>query len=746
MEGLDKIRNKLSAEQYQKLHRRMTGGGYGADSREGFDNGFTTTSFNNSNSFISNTDSDNSNKGTIDLTMEQSRDSNTPSNKSISNNSNKRKNNINNNNNQSAGSIFTSSNSNSNKKQRTNNSSRKTTSKNSNSNKKQTKNITPPNHNKFFMRRNTNSGGKKKNTNNNNNNSSRKKRGTSAEKELEKKLKQSESNLKTCQATILELRNRLHNQGSQITEANGKQQSELKQAGEHIKHLKEKLATADMKIMKRTKDAAEALQVVIRNAALDAKKEARRQLAADSFKYGRYVPSSTGLQVRHFWEDGALIVDTKNKLKEVSAEKEKADKRKKEISKRCKAARLKLAKNGGKRTSSSSSPNGSNSNNSDNLLLSNTNNNNQQNNRNNNMMAPPRPVNMNLDAIDIIVAEEAIAVEVATLKQQESKMNGEVDRVEGMKARYQKQCKRIMDEDGSRFCHLPCLNDRYQLTCLLGKGGFSEVWKCYDLISYCYKAIKIHQLSESWSENKRSNYVKHASRECEIQKELQNKYIVKQFDVFLIDDKKFATVLEYCDGEDLDYRLKTEKCLQEKEARSILLQILCGLKYLNTGKQKIIHYDLKPGNILFDKNGTAKITDFGLSKILDEQNDGTSMELTSQGAGTYWYLPPETFVRGPGIPAPKISSKVDTWSIGCMYYQMLYGKRPFGEGQSQENIIRQNIILHAHTVEFPTRHKYKISAEAKDFITQCLVHDQQFRPDIVKLCEHKYVTTQMKLK
>ena len=181
------------------------------------------------------------------------------------------------------------------------------------------------------------------------------------------------------------------------------------------------------------------------------------------------------------------------------------------------------------------------------------------------------------------------------------------------------------------------------------------------MISYRYKAVKIHQLSESWSEGKRSNYVRHASRECEIQKELENKFIVKQYDVFLIDDTKFATVLEYCEGEDLDYRLKTKKVLQEKEARSILLQVLCGLKYLNSGKQKIIHYDLKPGNILFDKSGTAKITDFGPSKILDEQERWTSMELTSQGAGTYWYLPPETFVRGPS--APKISSKVDTWSI-----------------------------------------------------------------------------------
>ena len=106
------------------------------------------------------------------------------------------------------------------------------------------------------------------------------------------------------------------------------------------------------------------------------------------------------------------------------------------------------------------------------------------------------------------------------------------------------------------------------------------------MISYRYKAVKIHQLSESWSEGKRSNYVRHASRECEIQKELENKFIVKQYDVFLIDDTKFATVLEYCEGEDLDYRLKTKKVLQEKEARSILLQVLCGLKYLNSGKQK----------------------------------------------------------------------------------------------------------------------------------------------------------------
>lgn len=52
-------------------------------------------------------------------------------------------------------------------------------------------------------------------------------------------------------------------------------------------------------------------------------------------------------------------------------------------------------------------------------------------------------------------------------------------------------------------------------------------------------------------------------------------------------------------------------------------------------------------------------------------NDQSGMELTSQGAGTYWYLPPECFIVG--RTPPKITSKVDVWSIGVIFYQMLYG-------------------------------------------------------------------------
>ena len=65
------------------------------------------------------------------------------------------------------------------------------------------------------------------------------------------------------------------------------------------------------------------------------------------------------------------------------------------------------------------------------------------------------------------------------------------------------------------------------------------------------------------------------------------------------------------------------------------------------------------------------------------------IELTSQGAGTYWYLPPECFYVGSS--PPKISSKVDVWSAGVIFYQMLYGVKPFGHGMSQDSMLRDQV-------------------------------------------------------
>ena len=343
------------------------------------------------------------------------------------------------------------------------------------------------------------------------------------------------------------------------------------------------------------------------------------------------------------------------------------------------------------------------------------------------------------DDLEAMEAEESARLHLAQLKKRESDLLEEERVVDTEKVMHLRALKLLASEDASRFVSRPKLHGRYCLQRLLGKGGFSEVWKAFDLQALREVAVKIHQLDFRWSEEKKRSYTRHVSREYEIHKSVRHPRIVSLLDVFEIDHNSFATVLEYCEGTDLDTMLKEQKVLNERDARAILLQILLGMRYLNTpasdgSRQGIIHYDLKPGNILFDSYGDAKITDFGLSKIVDSADGNDSLELTSQGAGTYWYLPPECFVTNGSV---RISNKVDVWSIGVIFYQMLFGKRPFGDGQSQDKVLSNHTMLNARDVKFPA--KPIASKEAKDFLQLCLTSEQSLRPDINQLCESPYL-------
>ncbi|XP_054888103.1 LOW QUALITY PROTEIN: serine/threonine-protein kinase tousled-like 1 [Poeciliopsis prolifica] len=340
--------------------------------------------------------------------------------------------------------------------------------------------------------------------------------------------------------------------------------------------------------------------------------------------------------------------------------------------------------------------------------------------------------------------EEIFKLRLGHLKKEEAEIQAELERLERVRNLHIRELKRINNEDSSQFKDHPTLNERYLLLHLLGRGGFSEVYKAFDLIEQRYAAVKIHQLNKNWREEKKENYHKHACREYRIHKELDHPRIVKLYDYFSLDTDTFCTVMEYCEGNDLDFYLKQHKLMSEKEARSIVMQIVNALKYLNEIKPPIIHYDLKPGNILL-VDGTAcgeiKITDFGLSKIMDDDNYGVDgMDLTSQGAGTYWYLPPECFVVGK--EPPKISNKVDVWSVGVIFFQCLYGRKPFGHNQSQQDILQENTILKATEVQFPV--KPVVSNEAKAFIRRCLAYRKEDRVDVLQLGSDPYLLPQMR--
>eukprot|EP00164_Ancoracysta_twista_P002303 GFYU01003046.1.p1 GENE.GFYU01003046.1~~GFYU01003046.1.p1 ORF type:complete len:673 (+),score=195.42 GFYU01003046.1:172-2190(+) len=425
----------------------------------------------------------------------------------------------------------------------------------------------------------------------------------------------------------------------------------------------------------------------------------------------------TGTMVSEVWQDGSAFMQLQRKQQELLQQRELIEKQRKDMKETSKSRRQSLSAPAG--TGAGAGGAGAGGVGSE-FAVPSTNGGAQSD---------------TITSLEVTAMDEILKMRMAATRKEDAQLNEEAEALEREKVLHIKDLKRLRDENASLFINRRLIGNvgetpRYYLMHLLGKGGFSEVWKAYDLVDHVEVACKIHQLNAGWNDDRKMNYIKHATREYKIHESLNHPRIVRFLDVFEIDNNSFCTVLDYCNGSDLDTYLKQNQSLPEREAKCIMIQILSGLKYLHEQKCPIIHYDLKPANILFH-NGEVKISDFGLSKIIEEES-AESMELTSQGAGTYWYLPPECFQFSTNGP-PRISSKVDVWSIGIIYYQLLYGKRPFGHNLSQEKIMSEGTILSAHTPQFPP--KPAVTNETKELIKKCLSRSASSRPDVKKIFE-----------
>ena len=119
-------------------------------------------------------------------------------------------------------------------------------------------------------------------------------------------------------------------------------------------------------------------------------------------------------------------------------------------------------------------------------------------------------------------------------------------------------------------------------------------------------------------------------------------------------------------------------------------------------------------------------------------NGHDTIELTSHGAGTYYYLPPECFgAAAMNSAAVKVSNKVDVWSVGVVFFELLFGRKPFGDGQSQEHMLRtaSTIFNPNAEISFPG----KISKQAEEFIRRLLTYDVRRRPDVIEASNDPYV-------
>ena len=256
---------------------------------------------------------------------------------------------------------------------------------------------------------------------------------------------------------------------------------------------------------------------------------------------------------------------------------------------------------------------------------------------------------------------------------------------------------------------------KYELRIFLGKGGFA---KCYEMKRidngrlFAAKVFDKKGLSNGRSKKKLINEIK-------IHKKLNNQNIVG-FEKFFEDKDNVYILLELCSNQTLNELVKRRKRLGELEVQCYSLQIIRALKYIHN--HRIIHRDLKLGNLFLTSKLELKLGDFGLAAKLEY--DGQRRKTV---CGTPNYVAPEILEKKNGH-----SYEVDIWSLGVVIYTMLFGVPPFDA--NDEKIICKKIKMNSY--KFPDN--IKVDPSAKKLISSLLNLDPSKRPSLDSIIEHDF--------
>jgi serine/threonine-protein kinase len=206
--------------------------------------------------------------------------------------------------------------------------------------------------------------------------------------------------------------------------------------------------------------------------------------------------------------------------------------------------------------------------------------------------------------------------------------------------------------------------ERYEVIEALGRGGFSEVYHCFDTHLGREVAVKVLTKGEAGLKEARA-----AAR-------LKHKNIVNVHEVPVINEGYPLIIFEYISGETLEKRMSDiqhQRLPLNDSTLKIIQQIAEALDYAH--KQKIVHRDVKPSNVIIDLNGEAHLTDFGLAEVkLPEEQRASMMtsEVKSRLSGTIPYMSPEQLIN-----ENMGDEKSDQYSLGVVAYEMLTGRLPF---------------------------------------------------------------------
>lgn len=260
----------------------------------------------------------------------------------------------------------------------------------------------------------------------------------------------------------------------------------------------------------------------------------------------------------------------------------------------------------------------------------------------------------------------------------------------------------------------PATKKRYMKGRFLGKGGFA---RCYEMTDPADKKVYAGKIVSKSLLTKKHQKDKMA-QEISIHRSLAHKHIV-DFVSYFEDDDNVYILLELCSKRSLMELHKRRRAITEPEARYYMYQIVDACIYLHTNR--VIHRDLKLGNLFLNDEMEIKIGDFGLATKLDHHG-----ERKKTLCGTPNYIAPEMLNK------KGHSYEVDIWALGCILFTLLVGKPPF-ETQSLKDTYAR---IRTNEYHIPS----KVGTLARHLITKLLQPDPCLRPNIHEVLTFEFFT------
>ena len=206
---------------------------------------------------------------------------------------------------------------------------------------------------------------------------------------------------------------------------------------------------------------------------------------------------------------------------------------------------------------------------------------------------------------------------------------------------------------------------RYELEELVGSGGMSSVYRAYDRQLERRVALKV--LHERLGGD--DEHVSRFRHEARAVAQLSHPNVVTVIDRGVDGGRQFI-VFEYVDGENLRQLIDRTGPLSVRRALEIAIAVADGLAFAH--EHGVVHRDVKPQNVLLNRDGDVKVTDFGIARSLDADS---GLTLTGTVLGTSSYLSPE---QASGL---RVTAAADVYSLGVVVYELLAGEVPFGGNQ-----------------------------------------------------------------